>query len=685
MFDWFVKVRTRLSNAFCAGCMLESDKALRVDVFSPAGFREEWGGTVVVPANDLSQEGRHPYPVVVPDQSTIVLQHVTFPADRALADLYFRIDDDRAEQANPRRIGRNYVVLSRKARLITDTYFNLFQERRWLALTHHTAFTLHFKLTGRVVLRVLRYAQGKTVELIVDREITGRNRTIAVDIPAPSVAPAGGGALALNFEVLSPTATIAGLEWHGNAVRQHQATSVAICICTHNRQDRILENIKGLLRDRECRALGLEVIVVDHSDTAILRQRLAEVPDAHDRVKYVRQINLGGAGGFGRAISEARKEGRYSHVILMDDDVVIEPEAIYRAVLFTAAARTPFAIAGQVLDLFKRQMLFEAGAAVRATTMAVGIRHHQVDVGSQEGVLKVQPPHEVHYGAWCFFCFCPGATDPSMLPMPLFIRGDDVEFGLRLRRDGIATESIPGIAVWHEPIQVKGETWQRYYDLRNMMILTSIHFSVKGRKVRREIFRRTLRSLLQYDYAGASLWMMAARDYLVGPDLLKQDPATMHRGVLAAAATPQYASEAMLPRESEHKLEQRGRVRQFLMQLLHLAMHLRRSPRSASYLTFVPVVMRSDCTPARIAGYKAYLLKNEITGRLELRQRDTGRFWSLLGRALGLHVELWLSFPRVRRQWRRAASDLSSAATWAAFWEQDGALLQEEALREAAE
>ena len=41
------------------------------------------------------------------------------------------------------------------------------------------------------------------------------------------------------------------------------------------------------------------------------------------------------------------------------------------------------------------------------------------------------------------------------LPLPVFIRGDDVEYGLRLYMRGVDTIVMPGIAVWHEPFYLK--------------------------------------------------------------------------------------------------------------------------------------------------------------------------------------------------------------------------------------
>ena len=41
------------------------------------------------------------------------------------------------------------------------------------------------------------------------------------------------------------------------------------------------------------------------------------------------------------------------------------------------------------------------------------------------------------------------------MPLPCFIRADDVEFGLRLHRDGVVTVPRPGVGICHEPFYLK--------------------------------------------------------------------------------------------------------------------------------------------------------------------------------------------------------------------------------------
>ena len=63
------------------------------------------------------------------------------------------------------------------------------------------------------------------------------------------------------------------------------------------------------------------------------------------------------------------------------------------------------------------------------------------------------------------------------LSLPIFIKWDDAEFGLRANEAGYPTVSLPGAAVWHVPWTDKDDTidWQAYYHARNRMLAALLH------------------------------------------------------------------------------------------------------------------------------------------------------------------------------------------------------------------
>ena len=78
---------------------------------------------------------------------------------------------------------------------------------------------------------------------------------------------------------------------------------------------------------------------------------------------------------------------------------------------------------------------------------------------------------DVDYNAW-WMCLIPRSVAEDLgLPLPLFIKWDDAEYGLRARSRGYRTATVPGIAIWHMSFLEKDDTsdWQAYFHYRNRL------------------------------------------------------------------------------------------------------------------------------------------------------------------------------------------------------------------------
>ena len=87
------------------------------------------------------------------------------------------------------------------------------------------------------------------------------------------------------------------------------------------------------------------------------------------------------------------------------------------------------------------------------------------------------------YNGW-WMCLIPTAVIREIgLSMPMFIKWDDAEFGLRAGAAGYPTVTMPGVAVWHVPWTEKDDTvdWQAYFHERNRLISASAALAVRTR------------------------------------------------------------------------------------------------------------------------------------------------------------------------------------------------------------
>ena len=85
-------------------------------------------------------------------------------------------------------------------------------------------------------------------------------------------------------------------------------------------------------------------------DSRVLRRRPRQA--LGDKLRVIEQGNLGGSGGYARGQLESVRKGTATYAMMMDDDVVCEPEGIIRAVTFGDLARRPTIVGGHMFSIY---------------------------------------------------------------------------------------------------------------------------------------------------------------------------------------------------------------------------------------------------------------------------------------------------------------------------------------------
>ena len=136
---------------------------------------------------------------------------------------------------------------------------------------------------------------------------------------------------------------------------------------------------------------------------------------------------------------------------------------------------------------------------------------------------------DVDFTGW-FMCLIPTEVLRTIgLSLPLFIKWDDSEYGVRASEHGFPTVSLPGAAVWHVPWSDKNDAldWQSYFHQRNRTIAALLHspYDHGGRLVR-ESFNHQVKHLFALQYSTAELRHLALEDVLAGPERLHAELGT---------------------------------------------------------------------------------------------------------------------------------------------------------------
>ena len=211
---------------------------------------------------------------------------------------------------------------------------------------------------------------------IVARRGRRRRRRLTVRLVAQIDRFVDGGGLWLELTTESGPMTVDDVRWSVSAPRPQRPT--AVVICTYNRVDDCLNTLSRAWRTTPALAEVVEsVVVVDQGNDPLEsapvrggRERLGA------RLRYVRQPNLGGAGGFTRGLFEATAGDPADDrdVLLMDDDVLLEPEILIRLTAFATCTTHPTIVGGQMLNLLHPAHLHICAEHAEPELLRVGAR-----------------------------------------------------------------------------------------------------------------------------------------------------------------------------------------------------------------------------------------------------------------------------------------------------------------------
>ncbi|MEY8565604.1 glycosyltransferase [Corynebacterium sp.] len=263
-----------------------------------------------------------------------------------------------------------------------------------------------------------------------------------------------------------------------------------------------------------------------------------------DRLRMPVQGNLGGSGGYSRIMYEARHPERGTDspfILYMDDDIAIEPDSVLRALAASRYASSPMLVGGQMLNLQERSHLHTMGEIIdRGSFMWTAAPHTHYDHDFYNHPLRDRGEYgrnasgervdskdlhrriDADYNGW-WMCMIPRVVaDTVGQPLPLFIKWDDGEFGLRARDHGFPTASWPGIAIWHMAWSDKDDAidWQAYFHLRNRLIVAALQHEGSPTGIIASMAKATAKHLMCLEYSTVAIQNEAMKDFLAGPDQL---------------------------------------------------------------------------------------------------------------------------------------------------------------------
>jgi len=482
-------------------------------------------------------------------------------------------------------------------------------------------------------------------------------------------------------------AVVESAEWTAEVPAEREQHGTAdIVITTMNRPDFCAKLLTQMGEDEALRPYLDTVFVSEQGTQTVVDSEFFPLAEKSlgDLLRINEQGNLGGSGGYARGQLESVRKGTATYALMMDDDVVCEPEGIIRAVTFGDLARRPTVVGGHMFSIYARATLHSFGEIVqpwRFWWMTPLDSYSDWDFAARNlrSTRWLHKRADVDFNGW-FMCLIPRVVLEQVgLSLPLFIKWDDSEFGLRAKEHGFPTVTFPGAAVWHVPWSDKNDAvdWQAYFHQRNRFVAALLHSPYpNGGALVRESLNHQIKHLVSLQYSTVEIRHQALLDVLAGPHALHEQLPTKLGEVNtfrrqftdAQLHTDPDSFPPIRPTKPPRKgkgpgSEIPGRVSRLLTAGFAPIRQLR-PVRELSKEHPEAELTAMDARWYRLANFDSAIVSMNDGASAALYRRDPQHYRELLKKTVAIHTQLHREWPRLAEEYRAALGEITSPETW---------------------
>lgn len=332
------------------------------------------------------------------------------------------------------------------------TYFNSFSITKWKEYTTIKKIQINGKIIGSAEIEI--YTVGKEEKVLRKNQVNG--------------------AFALDFDVEKITGEILGIKVKAESkviiqkltylgeFEEWKNQKIGVVICTFKREQYVKATIDKLVQFSKNNP-WLTTLVVDNGST------LKEVET--DNLRIIHNPNYGGSGGFTRGLIENLKSKTNDYVLLMDDDIDLDITVLEKTHSLISSLKDEYKesfLSGAMLNMDEPYLQYENTAYWnRIKLVGLGKNFDLSQKANLINNINIKN-YTNQYAAWWYCCIPVNRIEKIGLPLPFFIKGDDIEYSIRNNRKIVF---MNGIAVWHEPFAKKIAPFINCFSDRNMLIL----------------------------------------------------------------------------------------------------------------------------------------------------------------------------------------------------------------------
>ena len=622
-----------------------------------------------------------------PSKAVSLLSRVILPRPGEPLDVRkLYVEESTTNSRRAHAATRTTLEIGAESEVSFATYFNAFPASYWRRWSILEFVVLRVELTGSARVDVYRSkATGARITVGGAPVSSGDSAEPAVvefEIGLDSFEDGGW----IWFDITTDTkVTVHSAGWYAPTSAPGRA-NVAVGIPTFNRPADCVSALAALTSDPLVDEVISAVIVSDQgTNKAKDHPGFDSAASAlGDRLSVHNQPNLGGSGGYSRVMYEALKNTDCEQILFMDDDIRVEPDSILRALALNRFAKVPTLVGGQMLNLQEPSHLHVMGEMVdQANFMWTGAVNTEYDHNfakyplNDEEELRSRLLHrriDVDYNGW-WMCMIPRQVAEELgQPLPLFIKWDDADYGLRAGEHGYPTVTLPGAAIWHMAWSDKDDAidWQAYFHLRNRLVVAAMHWDGNISGLVASHLKATLKHLLCLEYSTVAIQNKAMDDFLAGPEhifsILESalpDVRAMRQEYPDAVVLP---SATALPTPSDKRWRKKVNIPTssvaIAVRLARGVVHQLRAHDPEHHSRPQINVATQDARWFSLCKVDGVTVTTADGRGVVYRQRDRAKMFELLRESLKRQARLARKFNRMRKVYREALPVLTSKQKW---------------------
>ena len=562
-------------------------------------------------------------------------------------------------------IGEEHKIVSTNCynKISFDTYYSTFSYEKWKKYSKLQNVKLSIDIKGkcRLVLIGLEL-HGTNIDKTVLNSCIVDNperKTVILEYPDNLSSKT------LSFTIFPLSATLEIYEGaYISDIPENELSDVmlSLAICTYRREPYIARNMQMLKKyvfDNPNSPLygHVRVVIADNGNT------LDASAFDPEYIRIIPNKNSGGSGGFSRAAIEIIEDKTVatSHIILMDDDIVFNADALERNYIFLRLLKPEYKtsmIGGAMFRTDNRYIQHAAGE----TQTVDGIIFNKIgyDMRKLEDVMRNDVEERINYLGWWYCCIPAALFETAHYSLPLFVQYDDIEFSLR--NNTVPKITLNGICCWHLPFDKKWSAFKNYYTIRNRTIVNTLCFETYTKtRFMRDVLRSSVKCLFQYGYKEANLVLLGAEDYLKGLSwLAEQDPVNLNKKVISLSdklVEPDKLPIDYDPRNLQLNKDFYLTKRHTLKSLLTINGWLLPANRT--------VTVEVDNPPIRYFYRAGNALKYDVnTGKALVTQKEYKQAMHIIGRIVKLAINTQKNYDHVKNENRKMREGLTTKEFW---------------------